>query len=336
TGSPSTSVTGTGSGPTGVGSGSSTTTGESTTTTGMGGGSSASTGMGGNVTSGGGGGGAGGAGGMMTGAGGAGGMPMPDAGTGGKTGRFRILVLSTTLEFHHDSIPAGLQMLKDLGNLPDSEFTKIGASPGGWDVDSAGADPASPTYFSEFTDANLAKYEMVYSDNPTGQVFTLAPNSAMHEMAFQNFMANGGAWAGQHSATDFENQSKFTWFQTNVDGAWFTQHDNDGTNGTIQWESTQAQHPILKGIPSPWNATDEWYKMSKDISAVPGFTVLGKVTVPNSTVDPNARPAVWIRDPPTGGRSFYTIRGHNIRVYAEPAFRQLMFQGILWATHRLK
>jgi type 1 glutamine amidotransferase len=302
--------------------------------------SSATTGMGGSDT---GSGGAGGAGGMTTGTGGTGGMAMPDggmttpdAGNGLKTGRFRILVLSTTLEFHHDSIPAGLQMLKDLGNLPDSEFTKIGASPGGWDVDAAGSDPAAANYFSEFTDANLAKYEMVYSDNPTGQVFTLAPDSATHEAAFQKFMANGGAWAGQHSATDFENQSKFPWFQSNVDGAWFVTHDNDGTNGTINWESTQTQHPILKGIPSPWNCTDEWYKMSKDITAVPGFTVLGKVTVPGSTVDPSARPAVWIRDPPTGGRSFYTIRGHNIKVYAEPAFRQLMFQGILWATHRLK
>jgi len=57
--------------------------------------------------------------------------------------RFTVLVFSKVNGFVHDSIPAGLQLLKDLGNLPDSEFTKIGASPGGWDVDAAGSDPAA-------------------------------------------------------------------------------------------------------------------------------------------------------------------------------------------------
>jgi type 1 glutamine amidotransferase len=36
-----------------------------------------------------------------------------------------------------------------------------------------------------------------------------------------------------------------------------------------------------------------------------------------------------------GGRTFYTIRGHAQKVYAEPEFRQLMLRGILWSAHRL-
>jgi type 1 glutamine amidotransferase len=34
---------------------------------------------------------------------------------------------------------------------------------------------------------------------------------------------------------------------------------------------------------------------------------------------------------------FYTVRGHNKdRFDKEPAFRTLMLNGILWATHRLE
>ena len=48
------------------------------------------------------------------------------------------------------------------------------------------------------------------------------------------------------------------------------------------------------------------------------------------------RPAVWMHEAGGGGRAFYTIRGHNRTVYAEPDFRKLVHQGILWATHRMK
>ncbi|HVR01895.1 MAG TPA: hypothetical protein VMT47_07180, partial [Polyangia bacterium] len=54
----------------------------------------------------------------MTGTAGAGGMAGGAAAgmTGSlRSGPFKILVLSTTLEFRHDSIPNGLQMLTDLG-----------------------------------------------------------------------------------------------------------------------------------------------------------------------------------------------------------------------------
>ena len=75
--------------------------------------------------------------------------------------------------------------------------------------------------------------------------------------------------------------------------------------------------------------------MNRNIEAVAGFKILAKVTVTNSSKGTTPRPAVWITENAKGGRGFYTIRGHNKKVYAEAEFRDLMLRGILWSVHRL-
>jgi len=264
--------------------------------------------------------------------------PVTDGGL--KQGPFKILVLSTTLEYAHDSIGVCNQLLNDLGLASAPERAKIsGLAPDvTWTVDQMVRDPAAANYFSEITAENLAKYDVLYSNNPTGPVFTNAPDGANKKIVFQTWFENGGGWAGQHSASDFENNSRWTWWDDHVAGAWFSTHDDDvNTPGTVSWQTRFADHPILKGLPSPWNTGDEWYIMNRDVEAVPGFNVLAKVTVSNSS-KPNGtqpRPAIWTTENANGGRAFYTIRGHSQKVYAEDEFRQLMLRGILWAAHRL-
>jgi hypothetical protein len=297
----------------------------------------------------------------MGGAGGAGGAGGTTT-NGLRSGPFKIIVLTTTDEFRHDSIPNALQMLMDLGQATAPERANVVglASDATWTVDHIGdgstqapqwngtACPPScsvgsvmePDEFqTKVTADNLKNYELFYSDNPTGKVFTNQPNGTgpAKKQIFVDFWNAGGSWAGQHSGTDFENSNAWTWFQDNINGGWFTEHDNDGTPGTINVQPQYAAHPILKGMPNPWNVGEEWYVENRDIDAVPGFKVLAKVTVTNSMLTTMPRPAIWINENTNGmgGRSFYTIRGHNKTVYAEPAFRQLVLQGILWAVHRL-
>ena len=288
----------------------------------------------------------------MTGTAGTGGMAGGAAGTGMtglRSGPFKILVLSTTLEFRHDSIPNGLQMLTDLGMANAPERAKIAglAADSTWTVDHIGDGQTwngvkEPDEFAAkitSDNLNLKNYEMLYSDNPTGKVFTNQPNGTgpAKKQVFVDFWNAGGSWAGQHSGTDFENSNAWTWFQDNINGGWFTTHDNDGTPGTVNVQAQYVDHPIFKNIPNPWNVGDEWYVMNRNIEAVPGFKVFAKVTVSNSMLSNAPRPAIWGNENTNnmGGRAFYTIRGHNKSVYAEPAFRQLMLQGILWAVHRL-
>jgi type 1 glutamine amidotransferase len=70
--------------------------------------------------------------------------------------------------------------------------------------------------------------------------------------------------------------------------------------------------------------------MDKDITALPDFQILAKLTN-------DQRPVIWIKELGAGnkGRMFYTIRGHNKTVYQEPDFRKLILNGVLWATHRM-
>ena len=268
------------------------------------------------------------------------------AGTGGsaptdglKHGAFKMLVLSTTLDFHHDSIPVCNVMLNDLGKAAAPERSTISglAADSTWTVDQINPDPNVVNYFSEVTAENFAKYDIIYSNNPTGPVFTNAPDGANKKIIFQTYMDNGGGWAGQHSATDFENNNRWSWFDDHVAGGWFVDHNSETTPGTVVWQPAFAAHPILKGLASPWNTQDEWYIMNRDIEAVPGFKILAKVTTAGTDKYPAAiqRPAVWITENAKGGRTFYTIRGHADGVYAEPEFRQLMLRGILWSVHRL-
>jgi len=261
------------------------------------------------------------------------------AGTGLRTGPFKILVLASVLDFKHDSIPTCLSMLQALGQANAPERAKIAglAADTTWTVDQISPDTTKSTYFSEVTADNLKNYEMFYSNNPTGPVFTNAPSGAQKKQIFVDYWNNGGAWAGQHSASDFENNNKWTWFQDNIDGGWFVDHDNPLTPGTVNWQPDQVNHPILKGLPSPWSTSDEWYLMNRNIEVVPGFKVLAKVTVTNSSKGTTPRPAVWVNENANlkGGRAFYTIKGHSQSNYSESQFRELMLRGILWSVHRL-
>ncbi len=294
--------------------------------TGTGGvGSGGSTGTGGTAAS------TGGSGGRAMGTGGAGTGGTP-AGTGGsvatgdlRSGPFKMLVLSKCLEFAHDSIMTGQTMLMDLGKTSDA-MLPAGAVPGSQFTVTIAKDD-----LSDFSEANLKNYEIIFWMNPTGTVFSSGGvNGTAGMAAIQKFMESGGAWGGVHSATDFEKTGKWKWFQDTV-GGYFNSHDGDGTAGTvvIQAAALSADNPVIRGIKNPWSTTDEWYYMNRNPETLPGYSILGKLSS-------DMRPVIWTHDISGGGRMFYTIRGHNKKVFAEADFRKLVHQGILWAVHRMK
>ena len=310
------------------------------------------------------------------------------------SGPFKILVLSKTLGFHHDSIPACQQMLRELGQCADAasctaagfgDMPISGAKPNStFTVDVAGAPatgcPAiqskganatdngyasynamgcdgSTSDLSQFNATNLdtnqfssptapkGKYQFVFFCSPTGTDFSDGgANGAAGEVAIQNFITAGGGYGGVHAASDFENSEKWQWYYNTLMGSWFAGHNGDGTSGTVATATMYANHPIMRGIPNPWNTQDEWYLQNREMSSVPGFQILATLSgVPALAGEAanDIRPAIWSRQYPVAtnapfeGRMFYTIRGHNIARYGEAPFRQLIHQGVLWAANRL-
>jgi type 1 glutamine amidotransferase len=219
-------------------------------------------------------------------------------------------------------------MLSDLGQTPDDQLP-AGAKPGSRFTTHVATDD-----LADFTAAGLKDYAMLFWCTPTGDVFSDNPrveSAATAMAALRDYVEGGGAWGGVHSATDFEKAGNFPWYTDTLVGGYLQNFDADGTPGTVQVEPGYAEHPVMRGVPATWSVRDEWFRMNRDIGEQPGFQIVSRLTADN-------RPVTWLKElgPKNTGRMFYTIRGHAPAVYREPEFRQLVLNGILWATRRLE
>jgi len=254
--------------------------------------------------------------------GGTGGSATGGTATGGSggappaTGPFKILIISTALEFPHDSIPDCQKLVADLGKEDPNNS---------WTTKVEGDDLA------DFTTAGLKDYAMIFSCNPTGRVFSggsTVKDKAGAMKAFQDFIeVDGKAFGGVHSASDFEKTGGFPWFTNTLMGAYFQTHDNEGTSGSVVSDSQNKAHIVLGGLEATYSTTDEWYKMNRDPGSQPGFKILQRLAS-------DSRPLTWVKDV-GAGRMFYTVRGHAKKVYTEAPFRSVVKNGILWATKRI-
>ncbi|WP_285705545.1 ThuA domain-containing protein [Microtetraspora sp. NBRC 16547] len=216
--------------------------------------------------------------------------------SGGPGGSGDVLVFSRTAGFRHDSIPAGIQAIKDLG------FSVT-----------ATEDPGA------FTAANLAKYKAVVFLSTTGDVLNDA-----QQAAFEAYIKGGGGYVGVHAAADTEYD--WPWYGGLV-GAWFASHP------AIQQATVKVEdraNPATAHLGPTWTRTDEWY----DYRSNARTTAHVLATLDESTYSGGKmgadHPIAWCK-PYDGGRSFYTGGGHTAASFAEPAFREHLRGGIAYA-----
>ncbi|SBT45770.1 ThuA domain-containing protein [Micromonospora auratinigra] len=218
---------------------------------------------------------------------------------------YDVLVFSRTAGFRHDSIPAGIQAVRDLGAA--NAFTVT-----------ATEDP------TRFTTANLAKYEAVVFLNTTGDV--LDPTQ---QAAFEAYIAAGGGFVGVHSAADTE----YDWpFYGNLVGAWFASHP------AIQQATVRVEdraHAATAHLPRGWVRTDEWYNYRTNArSTAHVLADLDESSYSGGSMAGD-HPHAWCKTY-QGGRSFYTGGGHTQASYADAAFRAHLLGGIRYAAGRAK
>ncbi len=212
----------------------------------------------------------------------------------------KVLVFHKAVGYWHESIPAGVQAIEDLGEEHQFEVTETNNA-------------------EIFEQENLEQFELIIFLNTTGDVL-----DQKQQKAFEQYIAAGGNFFGIHSAADTEYNWK--WYGRLV-GAYFNGHP-EVQSAKINVEA--PEHPMAAHLPLTWERTDEWYNF-KEIQ--PDIEVI--LSLDESSYQGGANeefhPIAWYRKLDEGGISIYTGLGHTIASYVEPAFVAHILQGILLA-----
>ncbi|XVQ83022.1 ThuA domain-containing protein [Microbispora siamensis] len=213
---------------------------------------------------------------------------------------YKVLVFSKTAGFRHDSIPAGIQAIRDLGAANNFTVTATEDS-------------------TAFTTANLAQFKAVVFLSTTGDVLNDA-----QQTAFASYVDGGGGYVGVHAAADTE----YDWpYYGQLVGAWFNSHPAI-QQANIKTED--ATHPATTGLPATWTRTDEWYNYrTNPRSTTHVLQSLDETSYSGGNMGDH--PITWCH-PQASGRSFYTGLGHTIASYSEANFRGLLLGGIRYAA----
>lgn len=216
------------------------------------------------------------------------------------TAQKKVLIFHETEGYRHASIENGIQAIQQIGDQNDFE-TLVS-------MDSR-----------FFTENDLNSLDLIIFLNTTGNIL-----NAEEEVAFQNYMDNGGNFLGIHAAADTEYD--WRWYGDLV-GAYFNGHPE---NQTAVLNIIAPDHPTLEHLDGRWERFDEWYNY-KEIRS--GLNVL--MTLDESTYkggeNGDFHPIAWYQNYRGGGKSVYTGLGHTSESYSEPDFLKHLSACILFA-----
>lgn len=217
------------------------------------------------------------------------------------TAPYDVLVFSKTAGFRHDSIPAGIDALRGLGQ--EQGFTVTATE--------------DATVFSP---DNLSGYEAVVFLSTTGDVL-----NGTQQDALQSYVDSGGGYVGVHAAADTE----YDWpYYGQLVGAWFKSHPAIQQATVVNEDRT---HPATSHLGATWTRTDEWYNYrANPRSGVHVLQSLDESTYSGGEMAGD-HPITWCHAQGQG-RSFYTGLGHTAESYADPDFRTLLLGAVRWAA----
>ena len=218
----------------------------------------------------------------------------------------KILIFSKTAGFQHQSIPAGIQAIQQLG------------IENGFEVDTT-------TNANMFTEDSLKQYSAVIFLSTTGDVL-----NHYQEADFERYIQSGGGYVGIHAAADTEYH--WGWYGKMV-GGYFSDHPgiNDPhpnvQEGILVVED--ITHSSTKFLPEQWTRTDEWYSYKNFNEDVNVLLSLDEESYQGGA-DMGHHPIAWYHDY-DGGRVFYTGLGHTSESFTEDLYLQHLLAGIQYA-----
>lgn len=214
----------------------------------------------------------------------------------------RVLMLTTTAGFRHDSIATARQVMATLART-SGEFT------------------ITPTEdLAMISAAALAAYDVVFFANTSGEL----PLTPDQKAALVGFVAGGKGFIGTHSAAD----SLYEWADYGrLVGAYFKEHPWTQTATLIVEDRS---HPATAGLGDRLSAMDEFYTFRDNPR--PRVQVLLRIDAASlgSTGD---YPLAWAQSF-GDGRSYYNALGHFDSTWTDPRFQQQLIGAMRWVARR--
>jgi type 1 glutamine amidotransferase len=236
----------------------------------------------------------------------------------------RILAVSVTTGFRHNSIPTAEAALEELGRAQGLFHLDFLRMPEGKKEDPAWQENLRGLFAKAFAPETLRDFDGVMFVNTTG-------NLPVPDLAgFLAWIESGKAFIGFHAASDtFKSSDAYV----EMIGGHFAGHpwNAGGEHGFVNHEPA---HPVVAMFPPRFRWKDEIYQYDPRYKPE-NLRVLVSIDMPASAPkEPWHVPVAWVRDYGKG-RVFYTNFGHNNATWKDPMFQKHAAAGIAWALGRL-
>lgn len=214
----------------------------------------------------------------------------------------RVLMLTATAGFRHDSIPVARQVMSALA-----------ASSGSFTV-------TATEDLSVLSASGLGGYDVLCFALTSGE---LALDDA-RKAAITSFVRGGKGFLGVHSATD----TLYSWPEYGrLTGAYFREHPWTQI-GTVIVEN--GAHPATDGLGERFAIREEFYTFRENPR--PQVQVLLRLD-PDSVGGSGDLPLAWAHDVGEG-RAYYNALGHFDETWRDPRFQQQLAGAIRWLAKR--
>ena len=221
----------------------------------------------------------------------------PAAPTSG-TAAVRVLMLTATAGFRHDSISTAKQVTSTLASTSDIQVTITD-------------DPAS------IGAASLADHDVLFFALTSGEL----PFSAEQKAAILGFVSGGKGFVGVHSATD----TLYDWPEYGrLVGAYFKEHPWTQQASVIVENGT---HPSTRSLGQRFTIEDEFYTFRENPR--PHVQVLLRLD-PASVSATGDYPVAWTQTFGSG-RVYYNALGHFPSTWNDARFQQQLVGALRWA-----
>jgi type 1 glutamine amidotransferase len=212
----------------------------------------------------------------------------------------RVLMVSTTYGFRHDSITTAAEVMPVIGRSSGLLFT-------------------TTEDLSAISASNLSTFDVLMFANTTGEL----PLTSDQKQAVLSFVSDGHGFVGTHSATDTLRE----WADYGrLVGAYMVDHPWTQPARVLVED---AAHPAI-GIRDPFTLEEEFYVFGTNPrSRVQVLLRLDAASV-SATGD---YPLAWAQSFGSG-RSYYNALGHFPATWRDSRYQAQLIAGLRWAANK--